>query len=273
MARRLGRYWILASLVALLALASAGLTQGTNPNERYIKEENPVVEAEAARGGKLWVLDFIFKDPRLITVDIPGRGRRLCWYLWYQIVNRTGEPRSFIPDFELVPLDPQMKGMVYRDEVLPAVQAAIARELDPLGHDQIKNSVTIAAEPIPATLPKASPRKVTGVAIWTDPNEPNPYDDEATLKAKAQRTKLIDSNRYDIFVAGLSNGWSLTDPIPPSKKPVVRRKTLQLSFKRLGDKHLKVSEAIRFMPPAQWLYRASQLELTLDKDKEKPRDK
>ena len=60
---------------------------------------------------------------------------------------------------------------------------------------------------------------------------------------------------------------AVTDPIPPSKKAVVRRKTLQLSFKRLGDKYLMKSEAIRFMPPAQWLYRASQLDLTLDKVK------
>ena len=95
----------------------------------------------------------------------------------------------------------------------------------------------------------------------------------ATKKRKEKMPKLIDSNRYDIFVAGLSNGWSLTDPIPPSTKSVVRRKTLQLKFQRLGDKYLLKSEAIRFDPPARWLYRASQLDLSLGgKDKEKPKE-
>ena len=153
---------------------------------------------------KIWVLDFKFKDPRLIKVDVPGRGQKVCWYLWYQVINQTKEAHTFIPDFELVTHD---KHTVHHDQVLPKVQDAIRQIEDPTGYLNIKNSVTIAAEPIPPSRDNATPKAVTGVAIWDDVDP--------------------DSNNYSIYVAGLSNGWSQTDnPISPDKEPVVRRKTL-----------------------------------------------
>src|SRR5262249_39494242 len=141
---------------------------------------------------------------------------------------------------------------------------------------KIKNSVTIAAEKIPPTLSKtAVPRPVTGVAIWTDPNEPYADDDEATRAGKEKLPKLADSNRYSIFIAGLSNGWARTDPVTPGGKPVVRRKTLQLNFKRLGDRYFMRSEETQFVGPPEWTYRASTLRVPMpkmekDKDKKGP---
>jgi hypothetical protein len=250
--------WVVFGLcTALAGLFLTGLPLSAGPNERVVNPGGNVQDADAERNGKLWVLHFKFKDPRLIKVHIPGRGQKVCWYLWYQVINRTGEPRTFIPDFELVTHD---TNMVYRDQILPAVQDAIARIEDPTGHYKIKNSVTISRDPIPLSLEKAIPRPVTAVAIWTDPNEPNPTDDEATRKRKAKMPKLADSNRYSIFVAGLSNGWAVTDdPEKPGVKSIVRRKTLQLNFRRLGDRYFMRSEEIRFMPPAQWIYRGSPL--------------
>src|SRR5262249_47655539 len=187
---------------------------------------------------KIWVLEFKFKDPRLITVDVPGRGRKVCWYLWYQVINKTREPHTFIPDFELVTLDKQT---IHPDQVLPKVQEAIAKLEDETGYLNIKNSVTIAAEPIPATKPDAAPKPVTGVAIWDDVNP--------------------ETTRFSIFVAGLSNGWALTDGPQPGDPPIVRRKTLQLNFKRNADQFYKRSEDIQFMPPWQWIYRGSKLDV------------
>jgi hypothetical protein len=235
---RRGRQFILL-FAALAAVGSlAGLTLAQNPNEREVKPERNVQDTDdiASPDSKVWVLDFKFKDPRLIKVDVPGRGQKVCWYLWYQVINKTREPRTFIPDFELVTHD---KYTVHHDQILPRVQEAIQQLEDPTNHYKIKNSVTIAAEPIPPTLPNAVPRAVTGVAIWDDVDP--------------------DSNYYSIFVAGLSNGWAVTDPIPPDTKPVVRRKTLQLDFRRLGDRYFQKSEEIRFMPPAHWIYRGSNL--------------
>ncbi len=269
------RHLLAVPLVAVVGgLAGLGLfaqdgERLTRPNERYVKPGVNVQDGDAVRNSRLWVLDFKFKDPRLIKVNIPGRGQRVVWYLWYQVINYTGQPHTFIPDFELVTLD---SNMTYQDQIMPAAQAAIQKLEDPTGHYKIKNSVTIAAEPIPVSLPRAAPRPVTGVAIWVDPSEPGPDDDEATRKRKARLPRLADSNRYSIFVAGLSNGWSVTDPIPPDKEPIVRRKTLQLDFKRIGDQFLMKSEEIRFQR-SEWIYRGSRLKITLPGPKGKDREK
>ena len=229
----------LALLALGLGLSLVGLTLAANPNERVVKPERNVQDpAEVnADDNKLWVLDFKFKDPRLIKVDVPGRGQKVCWYLWYQVVNNTKQPHTFIPDFELVTRD---RNSVHHDQILPKVQEAVRQLEDPTDYLKIKNSVTIAAEPIPPSRKDAEPRAVTGVAIWDDVDP--------------------DANYYSIFVSGLSNGWAVTDdPEKPGAKSVVRRKTLQLNFRRLGDRYLQKSEEIRFVPPAQWIYRGSSL--------------
>jgi hypothetical protein len=248
-------------LVAVLAAAASQLVgqAPTQPNERLVKPGGNIQDADAARNGKLWVLDFKFKDPRLIKVNIPGRGQKVCWYLWYQVINHTGEPRTFIPNFELVTRD---TNMVYHDQILPQVQEAVAKLEDPTGYYKAKNSVTISNDPIPPSLPKANPRAVTGVAIFSDPNEAYPDDDAATRKRKGKAAKLAESDNYSIFVGGLSNGWAETDPIPPGTKPVVRRKTLRLNFRRLGDKYLMKSEEIRYVSH-EWIYRGSPLSVPL----------
>jgi len=228
----------------LTLLLVVGLVQAANPNEREVKPKPNVqdtdkvltAEGQVNLDSKIWVLEFRFKDPRLITVDIPGRGRKICWYMWYQVINPYKEAHTFIPDFELITND---TNTVHHDQVLPRVQEAISKVEDPTGYLNMKNSVTIAAEPIPATRPNAVARPVTGVAIWDDVNP--------------------DSNRFSVFVSGLSNGWAVTDPIPPDTEPVVRRKTLQLNFKRLGDRYLMDSREIHFEGPAEWIYRGSRL--------------
>jgi hypothetical protein len=245
------RRLILRALGLVLLAGTAGLALAANPNERDVKPEANVQDPDdiSKPDSKVWVLHFRFKDPRLITVDIPGRGRKLCWYMWYQVINNTKEPHTFIPDFELVTQD---KETVHRDQVLPAVQEAIRKIEDPTDYLKIKNSVTIAAEPIPPSKADAAPRAVTGVAIWDDKD-------------------IAESNRYSIYVSGLSNGWAQTDPIEPGGKPVIRRKTLRLDFKRIGDQFYQDAREIHFMPPATWIYRAANLKAARDEKKdEKP---
>lgn len=236
------RRWGLALLAALLLFALTPLlAPAVNPNERTVKPEANVQDADDIRSptSKVWVLDFKFKDPRLIKVNVPGRGQKVCWYLWYQVINNTPQAHTLIPDFELVTHD---RNTVHHDQILPKVQDAIRQVEDPTDYLKIKNSVTIAAEPIPPSRKDAEPRTVTGVAIWDDVDP--------------------DSNYYSIFVSGLSNGWAVTDdPTKPGEKSIVRRKTLQLNFKRLGDRFLQKSEEIHFVPPAQWIYRGSSLSI------------
>jgi hypothetical protein len=228
--------WRAVLLAAIVALCRLG---GVQAQKIEVKPEINVEDKDDPRkpDSKIWVLDFKFNAPRLITVDIPGRGRKLCWYLKYQVINNTKQPIIFYPDFELVTID---KPGVYHDQVLPKVQEAIGQIEDPTGYQEIQNSVTIASKPIPPSKPNANPRAVTGVAIWDDVNP--------------------DSNRFSIFVSGLSNGWSLAE-IPPDNKQIIRRKTLQLNFKRVGDRYYQHTGDIRFVPPAEWVYRATNVTL------------
>jgi hypothetical protein len=254
------RYALALLLVLALGLPLV-LAQNplARPNEREVEPRANAQDSDdiTKPDSKIWALHFRFKDPRLISVDIPGRGRRICWYLWYQVINRTGEPRTFIPDFELVTLD---KNTVHHDQILPKVQDAIRKLEDPTGYLRIKNSVTIAAEPIMPSKPEAEPKAVTGVAVWDDVNP--------------------DTTRFDIFVSGLSNGWALTDALGADPQPVVRRKTLELDFKRLGDRYYMDSREIQFLAPAKWIYRGSNMKVPAlpgmkqaDKPMEKPEDK
>jgi len=269
--RRRFRLAFLASLTLVFGihLTWAAAQQSSN-NEREVKSEVGIDEAKL----DVWSLDFRFKDPRLIKVNIPGRGTRICWYLWYQVINRTKEPRTFIPDFELVTLD---HAATYHDEVLPCVEDAIKKLEDPTGYQDIKNSVTIAARPIPVSEPadKAFPIAVTGVAIWDgtpglDPEKP--WKDNRPVGTK----DISDSNRFQIFVSGLSNGWVLVEPVVKGKTeaPLIRRKTLQMNFKRVGDRYSMDSREISFVSPSEWIYRSARLRLPdVNIGQEKAKDK
>lgn len=238
--------WLRMHLVGLAVLALVGLSAclGQSPNEREVK-----AEAAALDKAGVWAFEFRFKDPRMIDVKIPGRGTRRCWYMWYQVINRTGEPRLFIPDFEMVTLD--YPG-VYADEVLPIAEEAIRKLEDPTGYQDIKNSVSISKFPIPESAPpdKGFPRAVTGVAIW-DAAPADPRKREEGVRY------LSDTTRFSIFVRGLSNGFRVVDPIAVGTPPVTRHKTLQLNFKNVGDRFSTDSRNILFVAPPEWIYRAA----------------
>lgn len=222
----LRRSGLLALFVGALAVPHGKTQTPGNFNEHWVRQQSNVQDK-----GDIWVLDFGFWEPRLITVDIPGRGRKLLWYMKYEIVNNTGQAHTPTLDFEVVTLD---KPGVYQDEVLPKVQEAIQKIEDPTGFLDIKNTVTIR-RPLSPSKKDAQPHRVTGVAIWDD-----------TTKEQSLR----DTTRFSIFVSGLSNGWSVDD------NNKVRRKTLQLNFRRLGDRFYQDAREIQFVPPAEWVYRA-----------------
>ena len=233
--------WGLVLLLAVVPAAALVVAQTVGPfNEREAKRQPNKQDIEL--GEKLWVLDFRFKDPRLITVDIPGRGKKVVWYLWYQVINNTGEPRDFVPEFELVTLD---KHTAHRDQIIPKAIEAIKKVEDPTGYLDIKNSVSIAAQKIPVTKANSAPRAVTGLAVWDD-----------------IFTERPDTTRFSIFVSGLSNGYAEVDVPGEKDKKMVRRKTLQLNFKRLSDREHLDAE-VKFISPAEWLYRASSSPITL----------
>ena len=228
--RRFGLVFLLALIPAL----SLALAQSVGPfNEREIKPGVAVQDTD-----QVWALSFRFKDPRLLTVSVKGRGKKVVWYMWYQVINNTKEPRLFMPHFELVTLD---KHSLHKDQVLPEAEEAIKRVEDPTGYLDIKNSVSIGQQLIPVSKEDAAPRAITGVAIWDDIFADQP-----------------DTKRFSIFVSGLSNGWSKDD------RGVYRVKTLQLNFKRLSDRYHLDSE-VKWISPAEWIYRATEIKLPEEK--------
>ena len=138
----------------------------------------------------------------VIVEKVPARGTKIIWYMIYRVYNLDPrkEPVTFVPDIELVTLDRHTR---HPDEILPSVEEAIRKREDPTGSFKIKNSVTITADQIPVSQPDSYPRAVTGVAIWTGVDDPIPGVKEQPPK----------TNKFSIFVAGLSNGYTEERPI------------------------------------------------------------
>jgi len=175
----------------------------------------------------IWVLDFTFKPLRIRTVDIPGKGRRTVHYLYYRVVNRTGSPRMFVPQFIMVNED----GKKIEDQVIPEVVPLIQNREDPT--IPILGAVNIMGVIPPSTKPDVDDA-VFGVAVW------DKWDPKA--------------DRFRIFVRGLSDGYK-EFPAPSGGKPTVKYKTLQINFIRRGDERNVSENEIEFGDPAyEWVY-------------------
>jgi len=246
----LSRRSFIASGIGALASPSLLLAQRTGANEREIVPQMTANDKE-----DIWTLHFRFMDPRVIVEKVPARGTKICWYMIYRVYNLDPreEPIVFVPDFELVTLDRHTR---HPDEILPSVEEAIRKREDPTGRFGMKNSVTISAEAIPVSKKDAYPRAVTGVAIWTGIDDPIP----------GSKTPTPLTNKFSIFIAGLSNGYTVEESTDPTGAPVrvIKRKTLQLDFERLGNGESTEQSGIRWNGNATWMYRASTEPLKSD---------
>lgn len=206
--------------------------------------------------GDVWTLHFRYKPPRIMTVDgFDARGnpaRQTVWYMWYQVYNRSGEPVTFIPEFEIVTTDLNTQHL---DEPQPYIfeqikkfeDRTISKEL-PNGVLNLKTTIEISRNPIPASKPDAFPKLVSGLAIWTDMTE------------KAPKT-----NKFSVYVTGLSNGVAVeqTKPIPPNNEvlTLVKKKTLRLNFIRPTDDRrqqiVDIQPDEEGGPVETWIYRTS----------------
>ncbi|MCX7664810.1 MAG: hypothetical protein N2112_04630 [Gemmataceae bacterium] len=247
------RLLALTTILGTSVLASNVLAQDRGERSREIAPEATTFDKE-----DVWTLHFEFQDPRIIVEKVPGRGNKIIWYMLYWVSNRDpkGDVHTFIPDIELVTLD---RFTTHTDEILPSVEKAIRQREDPFGKFNIKNSVTISEEPIPVSKKDAFPKRVAGVAIWTD------VDPAPGTKDKIDRT-----NKFSIFVAGLSNGWAEEKKADGTR--VIKRKTLQLDFERLGDGERIEPSGIRWTGGATWIYRQTTGVGTKEPDVKEPKE-
>ena len=199
------------------------------PHDRNVFNVQLVDTARVPRDKDgIWVLDFAFKPLRIKTVEIPGKGRRQVHYLYYKVTNRTGEPRMFVPDFVMV----NEQGQKFHDNVIaqavPLIQAREDATIPLLG------AVNVMGVIPPSTKPDVDD-SVFGVATW-DKWDPR-------------------SDRFSIYVRGLSDGYKEI-PDPDGKKPpVVKYKSLRIDFIRRGD-HFNLNEKEIYLndPPYEWVY-------------------
>src|SRR5262245_7390846 len=217
------------SIGIFLLLVGATAPVGGQPPSKGFNERKADRKTSPEDRTGIWMLDFYFKDPRVVKVKIPGRGERLVWYLWYQVSNNTGDPRRFLPTFVWVCHDTDKVSV---DQVLPAAQEKIIGIEDADRVQGIKNSQSIAYEDIPLSKEFddkgqriAFPQLVTGVATWDD------IDPKST--------------QFSIFVYGLSDGFTQVDG--PDGKPIYRQKALQLKFRRLGDEFKQEAGQVRYL--------------------------
>jgi hypothetical protein len=174
------------------------------------------VEPAPAPGDKAgnWTLHFRYAPPRILTVDVPGKGKVTAWYMIYRIYNTTANPQAVTSlKFELVTKDLYTRHL---DEPQPAVFKAIAAREDPDNVMNLQTTVQVTQNPIPVTKPDSFPRYVSGLAIWTD----------VPLRAKT-------TNKFSVYVSGLSDG--LVAEKKDDGKKLIKVKTLQLDFSKPTD--------------------------------------
>jgi hypothetical protein len=205
--------------------------------DRLIAGWRKLAEAEKKAENRLWMLQFRFGNLRLMTIEVPGTGGKTVtvWYWRYDVVNPTDRSHQFVPGFEIVTPE-----KVYHDGVWAGLTEAVRRIEDPSRVLDLKNSVTIAAEPIPPAQGLVSPKGVAGVAVWG-------YGEPEAAKARS----------CTIFVSGLTNAWSVTNS---PEGDTLRRKVLKVSFKRVGQ------EMVLAGPP-EWVYRSYPVEKALSSAK------
>jgi len=175
----------------------------------------------------IWVLDFAYKPLRLQTVEIPGKGRRTVYYLYYKVVNHTGAPRPFLPQFIMV----NERGQKFEDSVVPEAIPIIQGREDPT--IALRGAVDVMGT-IPESVKQGVDDAVFGVAVW------DRWDPAA--------------DRFSIYVRGLSDGYKEVEP-PDGGKPIVRYKTLRIDYIRRGDEyHVSEKEIEPGDPPYDWVY-------------------
>jgi RNA polymerase sigma factor (sigma-70 family) len=236
----------LSKVMAMLAVVAVGLFgaallgSGTASGlQSEPRQGHPVAlhqdRGEAARQGavkvdaKKWTLDFQFKDPRVVVLDLPQKGRTSVAYLWCKVINNTGGPIGFTPGFAIV--DAQGTAVVPKAAPVPVVEA-IRNAEDPAGSLSLIDLMTIRRQALRPAALDTRQGTVVGVVTW----------DAAYSRGKT----------LTVFVSGLSNEqrWDA------NKQPLL--KTLKLSFTCEGAEFRFASREWVYRPAAET--RTGQLE-------------
>jgi RNA polymerase sigma factor (sigma-70 family) len=188
----------------------------------------------------IWSLDFRFKDPRLVSVNVPGKGRKTVLYIWYEVINKTEQAHTFIPDFELAVGD-----KIFHDQVIPKVHEIVSSLEDPTDQLNLKNSITIANEPIPPSKRAVKQKDGAEEVRSNGPFALGPVQGKGVFGLAYWDDVDPNAKTLTLFVSGLTNAYT-------SDGDIVRRKVLKISFQRVDNE-------IGSAGPAEWVYRTLKI--------------
>src|SRR5438067_8779699 len=115
MTARLSRRGFLGAAAAGL-FAVPALGQGVDPYRTVEPLELPLDKPG------IYTLYFRYAPPRIVSIDLAGKGKKPVWYMFYQVYNRTDTPQEFYPELELVTKDLNSR---YLDSMEPQAVEAI----------------------------------------------------------------------------------------------------------------------------------------------------
>jgi hypothetical protein len=199
----------------------------------------------------IWCLEFAFKPPRLIDVDVPAgelkMQRKRLWYLVYRVRNTGGRrtvidkddptkrtvaavetPVRFVPHFVLESLEglTESEGDTayrsYLDRVVPNAMGPIRRREDPAR--ELFDSASMSATEIPPGGER------WGVAVWEDID---PRIDFFTISVRG----LTNAIRWRE-----KTGATFAKNLPPAAEMDHALESLRLDFWRPGDDRDEVEE-------------------------------
>lgn len=199
----------------------------------------------------IWCLEFAFKPPRFMDVDVPAADlsmhRKRVWYLVYRVRNTGGRrtvidpkdptkrtvepfetPVRFVPHFVLESLEglSEDEGETayrsYLDRVVPSAMVPIRRREDPAR--ELFDSASMAASDIPPGGER------WGVAVWEDID---PRIDFFTITVRGLTNAIRWREREGATFAG---------DLPPGSEMDHALEALRLDFWRPGDDRDEVDE-------------------------------
>ncbi len=170
-----------------------------------------------------WDLTFEHGTPQRIVVNVPAnRVPQAYWYTTYSITNHTDREHMFLPDFQLLSAD----GQVRRADLhtpKAVIEAIRLRE----SNRWIQPQITIGGQ-----ILLGEDESKHGVAVWPETD--------------------ARMGMFSIFVAGLSGETATIKDA--DGKSVLLLKTLQLNFHIRGDEVFPGEDEVN-VNPEQWIMR------------------
>ena len=151
-----------------------------------------------------WSLEFTFENPAPIVVRDARGQLTWYWYMTYQVVNRTGEDRMFIPECTIAEDDGRI--ITAGQGVPPGVFTQIKAQL---GNPLLESPIEVVGK-----ILQGIDYAKQSVAIWPCP--------------------LNDVDEFSVFIAGLS-GETATIQNPITDEDVLMRRSVMLQFSTPGN--------------------------------------